>query len=319
MVDLLISLSIMATAGLLAGVAGVRLQYYADRSGQRSAAAAIQLLATLAMLAYLNWVWDQPFLARLFPFSSAIILGNWFPVAGAFFAGICSATSRIGRSRRIMLVSTLLLLCGYSLVNPLLGRSPNCLPQASADRLMEFQTTDQTCSAACAAGLLKLHAIDATEDELSQLCLTREGTHWLGIYRGLKLKTAGTEWDVVVEEVTGEQLLSHQNLKGILALSFVDDSAGNHDTGFGSQTGHTVICFGTTTIRTIGVFDPSPDFGFESWNERVIEGVEKAILFRLESRTGAPSPFSRIDSFRPSTWNHHRTLATAVTQHQGRE
>lgn len=309
----------MATAGLLAGIAGVRLQYHADRSGRWSAVTAIQLLTTIAMLAYLNWIWDQPFLARLFPFSSAIILGNWFPVAGAFFAGICAATSRINRSRRMTLVVTLLLLCSYSLVNPLLGRSPNCLPQASADRLMEYQTTDQTCSAACAAGLLKLHAIDATENELSRLCLTREGTHWLGIYRGLKLKTEGTEWDVVVEEVTREQLLSHPNLKGILALSFVNDSSRTHDTGFGSQTGHTVICFGTTEVRTIGVFDPSPDFGFESWNDRVLEGIEKAILFRLESRSGNPSPFSRIDSFRPSTWNHSRSLASVVAKNQERQ
>ncbi len=314
MIDLLISLSIMATAGILAGIAGVQLQRRANQSGHRVAITVIQLFAMTAMLAYLNWIWDQPLLAKLFPFSSAIILGNWFPVAGAFFAGICSQTSRVNRARRIVFVTTLLSLCGYSLVNPLLGRSPDCQPQTSADRLMEFQTTDQTCSAACAAGLLKLHGIEATEDELSRLCLTREGTHWLGIYRGLKLKTAGTEWNVIVEEVPKDQLLTHQNLTGILALSFVNDASRTLDTGFCNQIGHTVVCFGTTNINTVGVFDPSPDFGFESWNERVVDGIEKAILFRLESRNGTPSPFSRIDSFRPSTWNHRRSPVTVVVQ-----
>lgn len=309
----------MSLAGVFAAIAGIRLQRSADRSGRRAFHTTIQLLATIAMLAYLHWIWDRPILAKLFPYSSAIILGNWLPVAGAFFAGICWATTKISSPRRIIFVATLLAACGYSLVNPLLGRSPDCRPQTSTNRLMEFQTTDQTCSAACAAGLLKLHGIEANENELAALCLTRTGTHWLGIYRGLKLKTLGTEWEVIVEEVAKDQLLSHKNLTGILALSFINDASITPDTGFGNEIGHTVISFGNTNINTIGVFDPSPDFGFESWNERVIDGIDKAILFRLVSRKGNPSPFSRIDSFRPSTWNHGRSPVTVVAQTRERQ
>ena len=78
---------------------------------------------------------------------------------------------------------------------PLLGRTPAC-----SERWDELgtclQTTDYTCSPACAATLLKKYGIAATEQEMAELCLTRRGTSWQGLYRGLKLKTAGTDWDV---------------------------------------------------------------------------------------------------------------------------
>jgi hypothetical protein len=186
----------------------------------------------------------------------------------------------------------------------MLGKAPNCDVTIKATQLLEPQSTEHTCSAACAAGLLKMHGIQATEEELSELCLTRRGTHWLGVYRGLKLKTAGTEWDVVVEEIRGTDLLSHKNLQGILALSFVCDEEDSLETGFGMDVGHTVISFGVTPIRTVGVFDPSPDFGFESWNDRIIAEIDKAILLRLVSRHASPSPLTQIDAHRPSTWNH---------------
>lgn len=305
MLDLLVSLAIMTGFGLLAGIAGASLQRRASQSGRsRVIVVMAQLFATVGMLAYLNWVWDRPILARLFPFSAAIILGNWLPVAGAFFAGICAFTDHISIHRRAVFVSSLVFLSCYSLVSPLLGQAPDCEVSVNTQQLLEPQTTDHTCSAACAAGLLKMHGIHATEEELSELCLTRRGTHWLGVYRGLKLKTAGTEWDVVVEEISGADLLTHRNLQGILALSFVCDEMDSLETGFGTDVGHTVISFGVTSVRTLGVFDPSPDFGFESWNSRIIDGVDKAILLRLVSRHGSPSPLTQIDAHRPSTWNH---------------
>ncbi|MFC1597686.1 hypothetical protein ACFL5Q_07100, partial [Planctomycetota bacterium] len=60
----------------------------------------------------------------------------------------------------------------------------------------------------CAAELLRNHEIDATEEELLSLCLTSyRGCPALGLYRGLKLKTAGTKWDVQVVSCTFDELL----------------------------------------------------------------------------------------------------------------
>jgi hypothetical protein len=258
--------------------------------------------------AYMLWIWDRPILARILPFSNAIILGNWLPVAAAFFIGVCLKTETIAYLRRVFFATALGCLCGFSLISPLLGDAPECGILDQSGRIFEFQTTKQTCSAACAAGLLRLHGIDATEEELAALCLTRSGTHWLGVFRGLKIKTAGTEWDVIVEEVTPNQLTCSENLPGVLALTFKPEAAENSmESGFGTEVGHTVVCLGTSQkSKTLEVFDPSPDYGFESWNDRILEDVQTGILLRLVSRKGTLSPLHGIDTNRPSTWNHQR-------------
>ena len=46
---------------------------------------------------------------------------------------------------------------------------------------------------------MREHGIQASEQEMVELCLTRaDGTPALGLYRGLKLKTRGTPWNVEV-------------------------------------------------------------------------------------------------------------------------
>ena len=70
-----------------------------------------------------------------------------------------------------------------------------------------MQTTRTSCSACCAATLLREEGIPATEEEMVDLCLTREhGTPALGLYRGLKLKTRGTPWKVEVFRCGREEL-----------------------------------------------------------------------------------------------------------------
>jgi hypothetical protein len=301
MLDLLLSLSGMLILCVLAAFAGAKLQ---KQAGQRTVFLA-QVLATAGMAGYMAWIWDSPLLIQLLPFSCAIILGNWLPVLGSFFAGICFRTEQIMKIRRWLLVSTLSALCCYSLTRPLLGEAPQCLAPAQPDeRIFCSQTTDQTCSAACAAGLLKLHGISATEEELARLCLTRRGTHWLGVFRGLKIKTAGTEWDVVVEEVEPDRITRAANPLGILALTFSSSAAAQTaESGFGTDVGHTVISLATSRWGTLEVFDPSPDYGFESWNDRVLADVKKCILLRLVSRNGSPSPLLAVDaSLLPHTW-----------------
>ncbi|TXT34003.1 MAG: hypothetical protein FD138_1754 [Planctomycetota bacterium] len=43
---------------------------------------------------------------------------------------------------------------------------------------------------------------------MAELCLTRRGTNWMGLYRGLKKKTAGTDWDVEVFTGSADELQS---------------------------------------------------------------------------------------------------------------
>lgn len=284
MVDLYLSLGVMLTLCGLAAFAGAELQKRAGRMIVVSA----EVIVCLATVAYLHFLWDRPSLSHLLPFSNTIILGNWLPIAGSFFLGVCLKTERITLLRRIMLAVCMVTISGYSLAKPLLGKPPVCMP-TMYERTLDFQTTDQTCSAACAASLLRLHGVSANEMELAHLCLTRRGTHWLGVYRGLKLKTAGTRWDVVAEEVSAQDLCSGKLGPGILALSFHASESGrpsDPEWGFESDVGHSVLIMKSHYPAAIEVFDPAPDYGFEVWNEEVLASVRNGILLRLVPRDG---------------------------------
>ena len=284
MVDLYLSLGVMLTLCGLAAFAGAALQKRAGRAMVVSA----EVLVGIATVAYLNFLWDRPSLIRLLPFSSTIVLGNWLPIVGSFFLGVCLKTERITLLRRIFLATVMIGISGYSLAKPLLGKPPACVP-VMYDRTLDFQTTDQTCSAACAASLLRLHGVSANEKELARLCLTRRGTHWLGVYRGLKLKTEGTSWDVVAEEVSAQDLFSGKLGPGILALSFHAPESGrpcDPEWGFESDVGHSVLILKAHYPAALEVFDPAPDYGFETWNEDVLSSVRNGILLRLVPRDG---------------------------------
>ena len=160
MVDLYLSLGVMLTLCSLAAFAGASLQQRAGRAMVMIA----ELLVCLATVAYLNFLWDRPSLSRLLPFSSTIILGNWLPIAGTFFLGVCLKTECITSWRRIVLAIGMVAISGYSLAKPMLGTPPTCVP-VMYDRTLDFQTTDLTCSAACAASLLRLHGVSANEKD----------------------------------------------------------------------------------------------------------------------------------------------------------
>jgi len=284
MVDLYLSFGVMFFLCGLAAFAGASLQARARRAIVLTA----EIVVCCGTAAYLNYLWDRPILSRLLPFSGAIILGNWLPIIGAFFMGVCLKTNRVSAVSRAVLAGSMVGISGYSFVSPMLGSPPACQPGAF-DRTLDFQTTNSTCSSACAANLLKLHGIPATEEEMAELCLTRRGTHWLGVYRGLKLKTAETDWDVNVEEIRKEDLFSDIHGLGILALSFHTLESGrirDPEWGFAADVGHSVLVLRSHAPATLDIFDPAPDYGFETWDEAVLAKVRNGILLRLIPRDG---------------------------------
>lgn len=282
MVDLYLSLGFMLSLCGLATFAGASLQNRA----RQATIVRVELLVCLAAGAYLVFLWDRPILGALLPFSGTIILGNWLPVFGSFLLGACLKTESITLLRRVGLSAILIAISGYSLTRPVLGNPPECLP-VLGNRILDFQTTDQTCSAACAAGLLRLHGVSASEGELANLCLTRRGTHWLGVYRGLKLKTAGTNWDVVVQEVSTQELFSRQLGPGILAMSFHATASGNDrdpEWGFKPCSGHSVLVLNVRSEALLDVFDPDSYCGFETWTKDTLRNIRHGILLRLVPR-----------------------------------
>ncbi len=296
MLDLLIAILLLTGGCIAAMAAGLQT---GRMSAQRSLK--YQLTALAMMIGYLLFVWNRPILAQLLPESGLIVLANWLPIWGSFFVGIYLASDRINVVRKATLASIAVMFCFYSVIAPTLGESPVC--KSATNHFLQHQTTPYTCSAACAVSLLHLHDIDATESELSELCLTRRGTHWMGLYRGLKLKTAGTDWDVVVEPLNMTVVRSRFDSPCVLSLQLdISGFPKGLDHGFQSDCGHSVLYLGNSRNDCITVFDPSPDYGVEDWDNRVMKCIDDGVVLRLVPR----NPDS------PQTIHVARRLAAAM-------
>ena len=281
MSDLIIAVSILACLSLFAFAAGIKTGCHPAENHRRF----IEIVATALMMSYLAFLWNRPILTKWLPTSALIIAGNWLPVWGSFFLGIYIKSKNISLARRVVIGGFMLTIVAYSGCAPLLGQTPTGACTSSNGNVLQEQTTPYTCSAACAVSLLRLHGLDATEDELAKLCLTREGTHWLGLYRGMVLKTQGTEWMVTVTEVDSDTVQQMDALC-ILAIN-IDTSVFPEqlDHGFNSEVGHSVVYLGRTMPQCITVFDPSPDYGIEDWDTRTISCVKSGVALKLVKRT----------------------------------
>ena len=107
MSDLQTSLLLMTALSAAFAVLGAVLQGL--RGGRPLAVALISM--TVLMFVYVVLVWDSPLIVRLLPFSGAIILGNWLPLVGAFYSGVCFRATGVPRVRRVLLSTALLCLC----------------------------------------------------------------------------------------------------------------------------------------------------------------------------------------------------------------
>jgi hypothetical protein len=103
------------------------------------------------------------------------------------------------------------------------------------------------------------HGIPARESEMMKLCLTRRGgTPELGLFRGLKLKTAETPWTVEVLSCRPEAFLEPEAYPAIILVE---------GDGYGSdpnapwwhlnRADHAVIAQGITESGRIAIRDPS--------------------------------------------------------------
>lgn len=272
----------------------------------------IQLSVVVLLPLYFAFAWNRPILSQLIPWSGLIVLGNWLPLWASFFLGCYMATESVSLTRRRLLCGFTFALIGYSLAAPRLGSAPQCEVQVDRQGLV-YQTTPYTCSAACAASILRLHGIEASEGEMADLCLTREGTHWMGLFRGLKLKTQGTDWTVVAIEYSEDELNALTG-PGILAVN-VDTSRfeADVDHGFSSHTGHSVVFLGRSPGDGTVVFDPSPDFGMEDWFQPTRSSVRDGVILKLAPRSNSLAQAEPIRA-RVNQLLQRRRLATGLAQ-----
>lgn len=228
----------------------------------------LALLTIALMVVYTRFLWDSILLARLLPFSNLVVLANWFPLAAGFLAGIAWRRIPGGRLRKGLPVAGLLCVGAYAAVQPIVGAPPEC--SSSWNNGVCLQTTSETCSPACAATLLAAAGIRTTEEEMARLCLTRKGTTWQGLYRGLKLKTAGTGWDVQVfaDDLDGLR----RRAPGPIILAVGIDEAADVDPIYTGQYGwtpgewHSVVLFDFLHNERVAMGDPGIGEGREEWS-----------------------------------------------------
>lgn len=238
-------------------------------SAKRSKRASTLLAAfpVIGMVVYVLWLRDNFALARWLPVSNLIVVSNLFPPAVAMLAGIAWTHCPFPRLRRKLFTTAALgLIGGYAVIEPLLGRPPECADEWNQGVCL--QTSDKSCSAACAATLLRAHGIKATEAEMAELCFTRDGTTWMGLYHGLKVKAAGTPWDVELFE--GDiHLLNELGSRPAILIVGLDRHA-NRDSPYVQEWGwtpgvsHSVLFYGFRRRGSRAMIG-DPSFGRELW------------------------------------------------------
>lgn len=293
--DLTIGLLLIGAFSLLLFFAG----FYLARRLPVWLVYGIAILDILLIGCYIRWIWDNVLLAQLLPFSNLIVIGNWFPLLLSFLTGIvCALIPRLGvetrdihwgiRFRQSLVFLLLQGLGIYAVIQPLLGTPPVCGDEWEGRICL--QTTRQTCSAACAATLLKERGIITTEQEMANLCLTRTGTLWQGLYRGLKLKTAGTEWDVEVFSGSAEDLKNGPQTTAILMVGIPEekDVPAIYANQYGWIPGvfHSVLFFRFRSGEgVISMGEPTPGIGEENWSEKDLRILYRGRGMRLVKRT----------------------------------
>lgn len=280
MSDLTIAASIVGVVSVATFLATVSLARRLPRRLCDALAAGIVIL----MGFYIRDVWDHMFVAEWLPYSSLIILGNWFPPGIAILAGLAWVRVPPPAARKGFVLLLLIGSAAYSVYHPFRGEVPEC--ENRWNGTVCLQTTQDTCSAACAATLLRHHGISANEQEMAELCMTRAGTTWWGLYRGLKLKSAGTDWEVKV--VSGEvaKLTELAGEGTIVFVRLTAEAAERYpkflEEGWIVGTSHSVVLFEVRKDGRCLVGDPS--FGLEVWPLSHLELLYQGRGMRLVKR-----------------------------------
>jgi hypothetical protein len=281
--DLYVAVVLVVFAGLVALVITLLL----GRGISRRAGALVSAGVVGLIVAHVLLVSDRLWVARVLPFSSVPVLGNIVLLAlVGTLAGLAWRAIPGHPVRRGLLVIALFAACVYRTLLPAFPTPPTTL----ADRWRAavcLQTSSASCSPAAVATLLRAHGIDATEAEMARLCLSSErGTAILGRYRGLKLKTAGTPWDVEVFRTDEAGL---RQMTGPTLLSVRLDPAPGVDPryeqlwGWTPGVAHTVVCFGFTADgQKVEMGDPA--VGREHWSTDDLGVLWKGEGLRLVRR-----------------------------------
>lgn len=249
------------------------------------------LLAGVGIGAYLMWGRATGAWTQLFPVSAAIVYANPSPVLSAFMAGVISGLERVPRWRRVPLVAMVVAIGSYDTSALFSPKPPEVLAVFSGK--VARQTHSATCSAAAAATLLREVKVPgaqyATEATMVGPCLTdSRGTPLLGLYRGLKLATAGTPYEPVFYNLTPAQLRERPELLPAIVSVKLTPEADFRDPRYRARWGwllnvtHSVVIFGFHDGGIVDIGDPAT--GPEKWHAQALNDLWVGDVLTLEQR-----------------------------------
>lgn len=288
MTDLYWACAVMGAIGLAALVA----THLVARRLSSEACDRFALVVVGTLFFYICHLWYDVRIAYWLSTPNLVVFGNWLPILIAPLAALAWRRVDSSRVRQVFFSGALCLCGGYSLVHPLLGEPPQC--GDSWDRMGNcLQTTNITCSPACAATLLRSYGIEATEQEMAELCLTRRGTSWQGLYRGLKLKTAGTPWDVEVRSCSTDELRQLADRPMILSVGLESGAANEElesDFGWVPGVNHSVVLLKFNDQGAAVIADPTQELHREHWDSPTLHALWRGYAFRLVERAESAPP-----------------------------
>jgi hypothetical protein len=258
----------------------VALRLFKKRSERTISIACTCCVLLLMVYAFVIHGWVG--FVRFLPYSSVIVLSNLtLPLLGVL-SGVLVRHPKIARWRKGVALLFFVGIAGYAAAQPIAY-----FPLETGERWHEgvcMQTTDASCSPCCAVTLLASADIEATEQEMVDLCLTNsKGTAMLGLYRGLKLKTEGTDYDV--HPIFGDIETLRANEHWPIVLSVGLPRFGEYDPIYVEQwcwapgDRHAVIMYGFAEDDRVDMGDPS--VGQEQWTVDDLELLFRGSAFYL--------------------------------------
>lgn len=248
-----------------------------DRSISTASATCVTVLLIYAFGLHGAVLW-----ARVMPFSNVILLSNLAPAILGVLAGVAIRHKGIASWRKGLSLVIFVAIAVFAAIQPVIRTIPRTNGHWRDG--VCIQTSDASCSACCAATLLHDAGIKASEAEMADLCLTStKGTTMLGLYRGLKLKTRGTNQRVytLLGDVDDLRANTHWPIAMSVGLPPNADVDPIYEEQWGWTPGHrhAVVMYGFAENGRIDIGDPS--IGREQWTVDDLEVLFRGSAFYL--------------------------------------
>ena len=254
----------------------------------------IAVLIVSLLIAYGYLVFGQLWIVEWIPLPSVIVLSNWIPpilaaLSAAVWLRLDSATWRRWPVMMLLMGAAAYAVFYFIPINAPECRNEWATPRPPIDWPVCLQTTPYTCSAASAATILNTLNIPTSEQEMAELCLTRSGTTWLGLYHGLSTKLLGSEYRVEFFE-TDVEGLQRMLIEGpVLLCCKLEPMVAKLVPEYVNEGGwilggaHSVVYFGKRHDYHI-IGDPSR--GFEYWSTLDLNNLWTGIGLRVVRSKG---------------------------------